>query len=385
MMFCRDYLTARRRDGLYRELAPTELLDGMRVLRDGRECLLLCGNDYLGLAQHAEVKQAAGQAALLQGTGAGGSRLISGSYPATLALEQELADWKRTERALVFSSGYAANVGIISALVGRGDVVFSDRLNHASIIDGCRLSGALIIVYAHLDMADLAEKLMTTPCAGRRLIVTDGVFSMDGDIAPIDQLAELAGRYDALLMVDDAHALGTLGDGRGSAHYFGVADAVSLQMGTLSKSLGGVGGYVAASAELIDYLVNRSRSYIFSTALPPMTTAAAREALAVLRREPQRLRRLQENGAAFRRMLQGHGLAVPDGVTPIVPLTVGAAAAASELASRLEQAGILAGAVRPPTVPDGQSRLRLTVSALHSVEQLRWAAAEIARCRCDMK
>ncbi len=380
MKFCREYLAKRRSDGLYRAVVETKALDAVRVLREGRECLLLCGNDYLGLTQHPALAQKAQLAAQEDGVGAGGSRLISGSHPLCQALERDLAAWKETEAALVFSSGYAANVGTISALVGAGDAVFSDRLNHASIIDGCRLSGAAVSVYEHLDLADLAQKLAAHKHVRRRLIVTDGVFSMDGDVAPLDKLAALAQANDAMLMVDDAHALGTLGEGRGTAHHFGVGKEVAIQLGTLSKSLAGVGGYVAASHEVVSYLVNCSRSFIFSTAPSPMTLAAAREALAVLRREPQHLAKLQANGQYLRQTLRAAGLPIPDGETPILPLLLGSASAASEMSKRLESAAILVSAIRPPTVPHGESRLRLTVSAAHSRTQLEYAAREIIRC-----
>ena len=380
MTFCRDYLKERQRLGLRREIAETEPLDAVRVLRRGRECLLLCGNDYLGMAQQPAVIEAACAAMRRHGAGAGGSRLISGSHPSCQALEDALADWKKTEAALVFSSGYAANVGIITALAGPGDLIFSDRLNHASIIDGCRLSGAKIIVYDHADMTDLEAKLAAAPPSGRRLIVSDGVFSMDGDIASLDRIAALGEAYDALVMVDDAHALGILGEGRGSAQHFGVGDRVAIQMGTLSKSLGSVGGYVAASAELIEYILNRARSFIFSTALPPAVTAAALAGIGLLQEDSGMVKKLQANSLLLRNLLQEEGLPVPDGITPIIPLIVGEASNALLLAELLEDEGILASAVRPPTVPEGESRLRLTVSAAHSEAQLTWAAAKIAEC-----
>ncbi|MDR3560177.1 MAG: 8-amino-7-oxononanoate synthase [Negativicutes bacterium] len=365
--------------GLYRRTIDYEPVDAAHVQKDGRIYLMLATNNYLGLTHQPAVQQAAATA-LAFGTGSGGSRLTTGSHLEYAALERELAAFKGCEAALVFNTGYMANVGAISALAGPDDMVFSDELNHASIIDGCRLARGRTVVYRHNDAADLAAKLAATDCAGLRLIVTDGVFSMDGDIAPLDDIVAVAERYGAMVMVDDAHATGVIGPGgHGTAAYFGLQGRIDVQMGTLSKSLAAEGGFIAGSQVLINYLVNTARSFIFSTALAPATVAAARAALEELIVRPSLVDKLQENARFLRQALAEGGLAVSPGETPIIPVMVGEAAAATALAEELRSEGIIVSAIRPPTVPPGSSRLRITVSAAHCREELAGAAECIVR------
>lgn len=367
-----------KKSGLYRENPVYTPIDATHVTEGGRRYLVLSSNNYLGFTHHPAVRQAALEAVQAYGTGSGGARLTSGSHPLFRQMEREIAAFKGTEAALVFNTGYMANLGTISALVGEEDTVFSDALNHASIIDGCRLSGARKVVFAHSDLRDLEAKLQQASRGKKRLIVVDGVFSMDGDVTPLEGLAELAQRYDALLMVDDAHATGVLGGGRGTAAHFGLEGAVDIQMGTLSKALGAEGAYVAGRKELIDFLINRARSYIFSTALSPAPVAAALAAVRLLREDASAVRALQENASVMRAALRSQGLRVAEHPTPIIPLVLGTAEAAVRAAARLKERGILLSAIRPPTVAEGQSRLRLAVSAAHVRSELLAAAGCIA-------
>ncbi len=360
--------------GLHRRLRLLDGPQGPRVLLDGREVLLLCSNNYLGLAEHPRVREAAAEAALRWGAGSGASRLISGNMAPHRELEQRLAAFKGRESALLFGSGYLANVGVISALAGHGEVVFSDELNHASIIDGCRLSRAETFVYRHADLDHLAWGLEQ---AGDRaaLIVSDGVFSMDGVVAPLAGLAELARRHRCRLLVDEAHATGALGPGgRGSVAATGMAGEVDVIVGTLGKALGSYGAYACADAETTDYLLNCARPFVFSTAPPPPAVAAAGAALALLEDEPERVERLRANAATLREALAAEGLAVGRSETQIVPVEVGEAEPTMELCERLLEAGVFAQGIRPPTVPEGSSRLRFTVMATHERAELREAA-----------
>jgi len=351
---------------LYRGIVSYQPLDAVHVEAQGERYLLLATNNYLGLTHSLAVQQAVMAAVVQYGTGSGGARLTTGSHPLYEKLEQELAVFKGSEAALVFNTGYMANVGIISAVVDRDDVIFSDALNHASIIDGCRLAKGHTVVYGHADMAHLARLLMDTPCSGKRFIVTDGVFSMDGDIAPLDKIVKLAEEYQAMVMVDDAHAVGVLGQGgRGTVDYFGLQGRVEIQVGTLSKSLAAEGGYVAGSRALINYLVNKARSFIFSTALSPGTVAAGYAALQELQVHPELVDTLRSNGDYVRKALRSAGLQIEAGVTPILPIMVGEAAVAVKMAQQLKEQGLIVSAIRPPTVMPGASRLRLTVSAAH--------------------
>jgi len=368
-----------RRAGLHRRMRTVEGSQGPRVVIDGSEVLLLCSNNYLGLADHPRVRQAAAAAAERYGAGTGASRLISGTMGIHRKLEERLADFKGTEAALLFGSGYLANTGTVAALAGRGDVVFSDELNHASIIDGCRLSRAETFIYRHRDLEHLQYGLNQ---AGDRaaLIVTDGVFSMDGDVAPLIDLVELARRYGAKLMVDEAHGTGTLGPGgRGSVAAAGLEGQVDVIVGTLGKALGSYGAYVCASAEIIELLVNVSRPFIFSTAPPPPSVGAALAALGILDSSPGLVEQLRRNGAGLRQALTLNGLEIGPSRTQIVPVIVGDARRTVALAERILEGGIYAQAIRPPTVPEGSSRLRLTVMANHREDELQRAAKVIAR------
>ena len=338
--------------------------------RRGKEYIVFNSNDYLGMTHEKEVLEAA-RRAISFGTGSGGSRLVSGATFEISDLEKELCKVKHKDGALVFNTGYMANVGVLYALSGPGDVIFSDALNHASIIDGCRMARAKVVVYPHGNMARLEELLEKTPCDGERFIVTDGVFSMDGDICPLPDLVRLKRKYHARLLVDDAHALGVIGkNGGGTSDYFQEYD-VDLQIGTLSKALGAEGGYVAADPLIIDYLKNRSRPFIFSTALPASIGAAALTALKLLQAYPQRFTaKVNENTTYLRNHLKESGVSVKEGETPILPIMVGDEKEGVRLAEACLKRGILLSAIRPPAVPKGTSRLRLTVTAAHTKNEL---------------
>jgi 8-amino-7-oxononanoate synthase len=379
-----DRLDELRAAGLYRRLRLVDGPQGPRITLDGTEVLLLCSNNYLGLADHPRVRQAAADAAERFGAGAGASRLISGNMTVHRRLEERIAAFSGYEAALLFGSGYLANFGTIATLARRGEVVFSDELNHASIIDGCRISRAERFVYRHADLDHLAWGLRK---AGRRaaLIVTDAVFSMDGDVAPIAGLLDLARRAGCRLMVDEAHATGAIGPaGRGAVAEAGLEGEVDVIVGTLGKALGSYGAYVCAGAETIELLVNTSRPFIFSTALPPPVVGAALAALILLDDQPGMVEHLHRNGAALREALSGHGLDIGPSRTHIVPVLVGEARRALELGERALEGRVFAQAIRPPTVPDGTSRLRLSVMANHRADELAAAAGVIARAAAEL-
>ena len=367
----RVQLEAKEKEQNKRSIKVYEPIDAVRVKRNNQEFIMMASNNYLGLTHDLRVQQAAKYAVEQYGTGSGGARLTSGTFPLFNELELGIADFKHTDQALVFNTGYMANVGTITALMNKNSIIISDELNHASIIDGCRLSGARIERYNHKDI-EHAEHILKNYKSSHKMIITDGVFSMDGDIAPLDKLYELGKEYNALLMVDDAHSTGVLGNGRGTAHHFGLTD-VDVQLGTLSKALGSVGGYVAGRKELIEYLVNYSRSFIFSTALSPADIGAALEALTIVKNEPLVVEQLNENTAYMANKVQSMGIECDD-ETPIFPIIVGDNERALSLAYELELRGIIITAIRPPTVPVGESRLRMTVTAAHSQEQLDYVA-----------
>jgi 8-amino-7-oxononanoate synthase len=364
--------------GLTRRLRLVSGPQGPTVLIDGKPVLLLCSNNYLGLADHPRVREAAAEAAMRWGVGAGASRLVSGTMTIHRRLEERLAEFERSEACLLFGSGYLANIGAIAALAGRGDTIFSDELNHASIIDGCRLSRAQVAVYRHRDMEHLEWSLdrhSGRRSGERRLIVTDSVFSMDGDVAPLKEIVELAQIHGAQVMVDEAHATGSLGPGgRGAVAAAGLEGEVDVLVGTLGKALGSYGAYVCASAETIRWLINTARPLIFSTAPPPPAVAAALAALNLLRERPHRVERLRCNARVLRRALAGEGFPVSEQDMHIVPLVVGDERDAMRLCQEGIERGVFAQAIRPPTVPDGTSRLRLTVMASHTASDLRMAA-----------
>jgi 8-amino-7-oxononanoate synthase len=354
-------------------------VQGPLVRVDGRDVLCLCSNNYLGLAGDPRLRDAAIAAIAEAGIGAGASPLISGHMDAHERLERSIASWQGCEAALVFGSGYHANIGVLAALLRAGDAVFSDELNHASLIDGCRLSRAEIHVYRHRDMGDLEQQLAASR-ARRRLIVTDSVFSMDGDVAPLADLATLAERHDAWLMIDEAHAVGVFGDsGAGVAEATGLGARVTVRMGTLGKALGSYGAFVAGSRALIELLVNRARAYVYSTALPPPVIAAAEASIAIARGETERRQALWDNARLLHGRLERAGVAMQALESPILPLMVGGAAEALAVTERALAADVLAPAIRPPTVPQGTARLRLTPIATHSREQIEHAAAILGR------
>jgi glycine C-acetyltransferase/8-amino-7-oxononanoate synthase len=361
--------------GLTRRLRMVSGPQGPTVLLDGKPVLLLCSNNYLGLADHPRVREAAADAAMRWGVGAGASRLVSGTMTIHRRLEERLADFKRSEACLLFGSGYLANLGVIGALAGRGATIFSDELNHASIIDGCRLSRAEVVIYRHRDVEHLEWSMHRHNGREGRLIVTDSVFSMDGDVAPLEDIVEVASVHGARLVVDEAHATGNLGpEGRGAVADAGLEGEVDVVIGTLGKALGSYGAYACASAETVRYLINTARSLIFSTAPPPPAVAGALAALELLRERPHRVARLRANARVLRRELAAEGFPVADVEMHIVPLIVGEERAAMRLCQEAIERGVFAQAIRPPTVPAGTSRLRLTVMASHTPSELRMAA-----------
>jgi 8-amino-7-oxononanoate synthase len=363
-----------RETGLHRRLRLVTGSQGPCVTLDGRLVLLLCSNNYLGLADHPRVRRAAAEAAMRWGAGAGASRLISGNMEPHRQLEERLAAFKGYEAALLFGSGYLANTGAIAALADRGEVVFSDELNHASIVDGCRLSRAETFVYRHADVEHLAWGLERAEGRGA-LIVTDGVFSMEGDVAPLEALAGLARRHRCRLMVDEAHATGAIGPGgRGTVAAAGLSGEVDLIVGTLGKALGAYGAYVCASRELHEYLVNAARPFVFSTAPPPPALGAALAALELLESEPRLVGRLRTNAITLREALAAEGLGVGGSECQIVPIEVGDPKRTMELCERLLERGVFTQGIRPPTVPAGSSRLRFTVMSAHRTKELRRAA-----------
>lgn len=374
--FFKEQLDAKVQNHNLRTLKEYCPIDAVRVKRDDKEYLMMASNNYLGITFDSRVIEGAVKGARQYGTGSGGSRLVSGTFSLFTDLENELAKFKNTEKALVFNTGYMANVGTISAIADKNTIIFSDALNHASIIDGCRLSKATIKAYSHCDVEELKFLLKQADRNARKLIVTDGVFSMDGDITPLDTLYELSREYNALLMVDDAHATGTIGNGHGTAAYFNLEKEIDIQLGTLSKSLGSVGGYVAANSTIIDYLVNTSRSFIFSTALSPADIGAALAALHVLETDTSVLGHLQENVNYMSDQLTSMGIDSTN-ETPIFPILIGSNEDTLAVSDYLYEAGIIGTAIRPPTVPIGESRIRLTVTAAHNKEQIDYVCQSL--------
>lgn len=361
-------------------------LPGPIVEIDGERLLLLGSNNYLGLAADRRLAEAAGEAARRYGSGSGASRLVSGTQALHVELEAALARFKGTADCVLFSSGYLANLGAITALVGRGDAIVSDAWNHASIIDGCRLSGAEIAVYPHADVDACEARLRAARAAGRRrlLLCTDSVFSMDGDLAPLAALIDLAHRYQAMLLVDEAHATGVLEPRRGGlAASAGAGEKADVLVGTCSKALGSAGGFVAGSRALCDYLRNRARSFVFDTAPPPPAVSATLRALAIVEAEPQLGQRVREHAARLFRGLSAIGYHVRPPAAAIVPVVVGDSAQAVALSDALRRRGIFAPAIRPPTVPGGTARIRLCPMASHSDEQIEQVIAAFADCRLN--
>ena len=341
------------------------------VTIDGRSLLNFCANNYLGLANHPRLRAAAQKAIDAYGIGPGAVRTIAGTMSLHIELERRLAAFKQADACITFQSGFAANLATIPALVGRGDVIFSDELNHASIIDGCRLSRAQVVRYAHNDMADLRRQIEAVTEYGRRLIITDGVFSMDGDIAPLDKIADIADEYDIMLMVDDAHGEGVLGNGgRGIVDHFGLHGRVDVEVGTLSKAFGVVGGLVAGKREIVDWLRQRGRPFLFSSAMTVPDIAACLEAVDILEASTELVDRLWTNAAAFKEGINNLGFDTGHTQTPIVPIMLGKAPLAQTFSRRLFEEGVFAMAIGFPTVPRGKARIRVMNSAAHSQSDL---------------
>ena len=363
-----DMLEDRKQQGILRSIHDRSSAMGRIIRVEGRDLLNFASNDYLGLASNERLKQAATKAIMLFGTGGGASRLLSGGTRLHGELEQRLASFKGAPSAIVFNSGYAANTGALAALAGVGDAIFSDELNHASLIDGCRLSRAAKYIYRHADLGHL-ENFLLSSTASRKIVATDTVFSMDGDIAPIDELAELCEKYGAILYIDDAHGTGVLGRGRGALAHFGLAhQPFIIQMGTFSKALGSSGAFIASDKGTADWLVNSARSLIYSTALPPASVAASAAALDIVEHDTTLNERLWANRDRLFNGLEGLGLNTGQSLTPIIPVLAGSVSEAAGLSARLRQNGIYAPAILPPTVRE--PRLRLTVTASHTAEDI---------------
>ena len=380
--FLADRLADIERAGLLRRRFARDGAQGPRIVAEGREYLAFCSNDYLGLANHPRIVEAAVEAALRHGVGQGASHLLSGHSAVHERLESALARFVEMPRALLFSSGYQANIGAITALAGPEDAIFSDALNHASLIDGVRLSRARVVCYPHADVDFLSQALGSSE--GRtKLIVTDAVFSMDGDLAPLPGLLELCERHDALLLVDDAHGFGVVGpEGRGSPAHFGARSPRIVYVGTLGKAAGVSGAFVAGAPEVVETVLQRARTYIYTTAAPAMLACAVEASLELIRREEWRRTRLRTLVQALRQGLQGSEVALAPSSTPIQPLVLGTNRRALDASATLRERGILVPAIRPPTVPEGTARLRISLSAAHGEADVsRLVAAVREACR----
>jgi|CXWL01.1.fsa_nt_gi glycine C-acetyltransferase/8-amino-7-oxononanoate synthase len=371
--------------GLRRTLRTVASACGPTIRLEGRTVVLLASNDYLGLTTHPRLKQASLDAIQQYGVGAGASRLISGTLPPHTLLEQRLAQFKQTEAALVFGSGYLANLGLLPALIAKNGTIYADRLCHASLIEACRLTGAALRVYHHADPDHLIRLLGQRRSRHPAVIVTDGVFSMDGDIAPLPALVQIAQSYNATLLIDDAHGTGVMGTfGHGTLEHCAVSERVLFHMGTLSKALGTSGGFVVGPMSLIQFLINTAKSFIYTTAPPPATMAAAIAAIDVIEQEPDRRARLWDNREHFYRKLLAAGFRTTATVTPIIPILIGDPNRAKHLADRLLELGVYAPAIRPPTVPKGASRIRCTVTSEHTREQLDLALNALTQAATEL-
>ncbi len=380
MDFLKERLEFLKKAGLYRALRPLGGPQSATAVIDGKRVLQLSSNNYLGLANHPRLKTAAKEAIEKYGSGSGASRLVCGNLELNEKLEDRIARLKKKESALLFNTGYMANIGILSALMGEGDVIFSDEFNHASIIDGCMMSKAQIKVYPHKNMDVLEDLLKESKQFKHRLIVTDGIFSVDGDILPLPDLVSLAKRYECILMVDDAHATGVLGaNGGGTGEYFSLEDEIDISMGTLGKALGGFGAFVAGSYELREFLINRARPFIFTTGLPPAVIASGIAALELLEEEPEIRVRLWENVGFFRKKIKELGFDTLNSETQIIPVLVGDASLTMQMGEMLLEEGVFIQGIRPPTVPQDSSRLRITIMATHTRKELEFALEAIEK------
>ena len=374
MAFIEAELAELSRRGLYRTLRRVEGDQGPTLLLNGREVINFSSNNYLGLANHTALRQAAKEAIDRYGCGTGASRLISGNMALHEELESKISALKGTEAALVFNSGFQANTGVLATLVGEGDVIFSDELNHASLIDGCRLSRAETVVYRHCDLDCLEQGLKNVSPHGRKLIVTESLFSMDGDEAPLRGIVVLAEKYGAMVMVDEAHATGVFGpNGAGLVAQAGLSDRVLVQMGTLGKALGGFGAYIAGAHSLRELLINRCRSFIYTTSLPPAVMAMGIAAIEIIEKEPNRREQLRNNGALLRAGLTESGYCLGKSQSQILPVIIGDASRCMSLSQQLLEEGVFAQGIRPPTVPPGTSRLRITMMATHTPAHIHQA------------
>jgi 8-amino-7-oxononanoate synthase len=382
---CRDYTDPRdvRAAGLYSYFRKITSAQDPVVMAEGREMVMLGSNNYLGLTNHPEVKAAAGEALAIYGTGCAGSRLLNGTLDIHVRLEERLAEFMKREAALTFSTGFQVNLGVLSALLGRHDIAFLDALDHACIIDGVRLGFGKMVKFAHNDAADLDEKLARSPADRGRLIVVDGVFSMEGDLCPLPEIVAAKRRHGARLMVDDAHGVGVLGEnGRGTAEHFGVEDDVDLVMGTFSKSLAAVGGFVAGDADVIEFIRHKARALIFSAAFPPASAAAVLKALDICEREPERRHRLWENTHYMAEQLRALGFDIGESASPVIPIMVGEDLTCFAMVKALEERGVFVNPVITPAVPPGSAMLRTSYMATHTREHLDRsleALAEVGR------
>jgi len=371
-------ITQLSKRGLKRFMRTIESDQNAKVQIDGRSLINFCSNNYLGLANDERLITAAKDCMDIQGFGSGASRLVCGNMTAHRQCEEAIAKFKGCEASLLFNTGYMANIGIISSLYNREDTIFSDKLNHASIVDGIQLSNATCRRYAHCDMNVLEEIIKSSESRGKKVIITDSVFSMDGDIAPLDRIVALAEKYHCQVMIDEAHALGVLGEhGKGAAEHFGCEDKIDIQMGTLSKAAGSFGAYCCGSKELIEFLKNKARSFIYTTGQPPSVAAASSQAIDIIKTEPYRRKRLWDNVRFMLSKINDMGFNTLKTETPIIPIIVGDAQIAVEFSERLLKQNILISAIRPPTVPEHTSRLRLTVMATHEQSDLEWTLDKI--------
>lgn len=380
-----DEISALKEAGLYNRIRTIDSPMDAWVTIDGRRLLNFCANNYLGLANHPRMRQAVQAAVDHYGVGPGAVRTIAGTMTPHIALEEKLANFKQAEACITFQSGFNANLATIPALVGRGDVIFSDELNHASIIDGCRLSRAQVVRYAHNDTQDLETQIMNVTEYRRRMIISDGVFSMDGDIAPLDKLADIAERHDIMLMVDDAHGEGVLGHGgRGIVDHFGLHGRVDIEIGTLSKAFGVVGGMVAGRSEIVEWLRQRGRPFLFSSAMTVPDTAACLEAVTMLEESTELIDRLWSNARVFRQGMEEMGFDTGNSETPIVPIMLGEAPLAQQFSQKLFEEGVFAMAIGFPTVPRGKARIRVMNSAAHSPEDIELALETFRKVGSDL-
>ncbi len=380
LAMCRRVQAVQDAGEYFYNLPISELRGNARVVVDGREMAMFASYGYLGLLGHPRINAAARAAIDRFGTGTHGVRSLAGTLTVHWELEEKIADFKGAEAAITYSSGYVTNLSVVSTLVGRGDWVFSDKLNHASIVDGCLLSGARFVRFRHNDMADLAARMKAAPAEAAKLVVADAVFSMDGDIVDLPRLAEVCREHRAWLMIDEAHSLGVLGEkGKGIEEHFGTPGVIDIQMGTLSKTIPSVGGYIAGRADLVTFLRHSSRAYIFSAALPPAQAAAACEALRVIEDEPWRVQALQRNAEHFRSALRARNLNTMRSETAIVPVLCGSDEAAFRMTREAHQRGIFVLPVVSPAVPQGLARLRATVTASHTPEDIERAVELLAQ------